>query len=126
MGRPQASRRSTRGATPQGPTATPPVPAVRSSDQACIWDTRQSRCCEGSSARRAGLYGDMDHRLAIGAVPLRREQVLVVARAGAAVELTPEARDVLAKSRSQVDALAEGERPTYGISTGFGALAVRY
>jgi histidine ammonia-lyase len=68
----------------------------------------------------------MDHRLAIGAVPLRREQVLVVARAGAAVELTPEARDVLAKSRSQVDALAEGERPTYGISTGFGALAVRY
>jgi histidine ammonia-lyase len=48
--------------------------------------------------------------------------VVAVARQGATVELTDAAIDRMATSRAIVERLAEGE-PTYGISTGFGALA---
>jgi histidine ammonia-lyase len=62
----------------------------------------------------------------IGTKPLRREQVLAVARGGAAVELTGEALEAVRRTRAHVDALAGGDRPTYGVSTGFGALAIRH
>jgi len=48
--------------------------------------------------------------------------VVAVARDGAEVTLTPEAKDRMAAARKTVERLAEGE-PNYGISTGFGALA---
>ncbi|MCP2258727.1 histidine ammonia-lyase [Streptoalloteichus tenebrarius] len=62
----------------------------------------------------------------VGTGALTRDQVLAVTRGGARVELTAEALDALAASRAHVEALAAGERPTYGVSTGFGALAVRH
>ncbi|GGM32901.1 histidine ammonia-lyase [Longimycelium tulufanense] len=68
----------------------------------------------------------MQQTVHVGRGPVTREQVLAVARGGARVELTPEALAALATSRAHVEALAAAERPTYGVSTGFGALAVRH
>ncbi|MBV8934000.1 MAG: histidine ammonia-lyase [Kutzneria sp.] len=62
----------------------------------------------------------------LGAKPLRREQVVAVARDGVAVELTEEAMDAVAAARAHIDELASSAKPTYGVSTGFGALAVRH
>ncbi|HEU5473759.1 MAG TPA: histidine ammonia-lyase [Actinophytocola sp.] len=58
--------------------------------------------------------------------PLTREQVVAVARDGAAVELTGTALDAVAKSRAHIERLAHATTPTYGVSTGFGALATRH
>jgi histidine ammonia-lyase len=52
--------------------------------------------------------------------------VLAVARDGAAVELAPEAVEAMTASRAVIDALAAQPEPVYGVSTGFGALAVRH
>jgi histidine ammonia-lyase len=57
---------------------------------------------------------------------LTREQVVAVAREGAAVELGGAALDAVAKSRAHIEELASAGRPTYGVSTGFGALATRH
>ncbi|GAA4913556.1 histidine ammonia-lyase [Streptomonospora salina] len=54
------------------------------------------------------------------------EDVVAVARRGAAVRLTPEARAAVAAGRKRVDALAADSAPAYGVSTGFGALATRH
>ena len=61
-------------------------------------------------------------------VPLSAEgitaaDVLAVARRGARVQLDPAAREQVASVRAHIDALAAGETPVYGVSTGFGALA---
>jgi len=61
----------------------------------------------------------------VGPQPLAPAEVLAVARHGAPVTLSPQARAALATARDHVDRLAAGERPAYGISTGFGALATR-
>jgi histidine ammonia-lyase len=61
----------------------------------------------------------------LGAAPLRREQVVAVARDGATVRLTEEALAAVAESRAHIERLAGQPRPVYGVSTGFGALAVR-
>ncbi|NIH85220.1 histidine ammonia-lyase [Amycolatopsis granulosa] len=58
--------------------------------------------------------------------PLDRQQVVAVARGGARVELTDEVRKTLGETRRHIDALAGADQPTYGISTGFGALAIRH
>jgi histidine ammonia-lyase len=58
--------------------------------------------------------------------PLEEADVVAVARCGAAVRLDPAAVHALARSRTHVDALAAGEQPVYGVSTGFGALATRH
>jgi histidine ammonia-lyase len=55
--------------------------------------------------------------------PLTPEQVVAVARAGALVELSASAMAAMAESRTIIEALATGEIPAYGVSTGFGALA---
>ena len=55
--------------------------------------------------------------------PLARGDVLTVARDGATVVLTAEAVEAMTRSRATVERLAADERPVYGISTGFGALA---
>ena len=54
------------------------------------------------------------------------EDVLAVARAGAHVEAAPDALTAVARARDVIDALAAKPEPVYGISTGFGALAVRH
>jgi histidine ammonia-lyase len=63
--------------------------------------------------------------LPIGPHPLSRADVVAVARDRLPVRLTDEARAEMAKSREIVEALADGDEPAYGISTGFGALATR-
>ena len=62
-------------------------------------------------------------RVAVGTGPLRPEDVVRVARDGCGVRLTAEALAAIARSRSVVDALSTDDRPHYGVSTGFGALA---
>jgi histidine ammonia-lyase len=62
-------------------------------------------------------------KVPITGAPLTFADVVAVARGGAPVELAPEAVAAMRRSRAQVDALAAGERPVYGISTGLGALA---
>ena len=58
--------------------------------------------------------------------PLSEDDVVAVARGGAEVALTPGCLERLAEGRRAVDALAAGDVPTYGVSTGFGALATRH
>ncbi|SDH09225.1 histidine ammonia-lyase [Sinosporangium album] len=62
----------------------------------------------------------------IGTGPLGFDEVVRVARHGAAVRLTDDAVAAMAASRGRVEELAESPTPAYGISTGFGALATRH
>ncbi len=50
-------------------------------------------------------------------------QVIAVARHDARVQLSQAALAAMAESRAVIEALAADERPHYGVSTGFGALA---
>jgi histidine ammonia-lyase len=54
---------------------------------------------------------------------LQGDDVVAVAREGAAVALTDFAREAMAKSAEIVAGLAESEEAVYGVSTGFGSLA---
>ncbi|MEN5074838.1 histidine ammonia-lyase [Isoptericola cucumis] len=58
--------------------------------------------------------------------PLSVADVVAVARHGAAVRLTDRALGSMAASRAVVEDLADDDRPHYGVSTGFGALARRH
>ena len=69
--------------------------------------------------------GTVQH-ITVGSGPLTPQEVVAVARGGAGVELSAEAESEMAAGRKVVEALADDERPHYGISTGFGALAVRH
>ncbi|MEV4332889.1 histidine ammonia-lyase [Streptomyces sp. NPDC049597] len=66
------------------------------------------------------------HTVVVGTSGTTAEDVIAVARDGARVELSAEARTALAEARSIVDALAAKPEPVYGVSTGFGALATRH
>lgn len=68
----------------------------------------------------------MPETITIGAAPLSVEDVVAVARDGAAVAVRPDAVAEMAASRRRIDELAESGQPVYGVSTGFGALATRY
>ncbi len=57
---------------------------------------------------------------------LAPEEVVAVARGGAPVELAPEGRDAMAASAGVVAALAESDTVAYGVTTGFGSLAMTY
>ena len=59
----------------------------------------------------------------IGAV--RFDDVVAVARGGAAITLDTDALARMAQSRAIIEALAGDPRPHYGVSTGFGALAAK-
>ena len=52
--------------------------------------------------------------------------LIAVARGLARVELSSAAIDGLAAGRRHIDALAAGDTPAYGVSTGFGALATKH
>ncbi len=62
----------------------------------------------------------------VGVGPLSPEDVVAVARHGAPVELGPDAVAAIEASRAAVEELAAAPTPSYGISTGFGALATRH
>ncbi|MEO3762825.1 histidine ammonia-lyase [Streptomyces sp. B8F3] len=62
----------------------------------------------------------------LGPAGTTADDVLAVARRGAPVELSAGALDALAAARRVVDDLAAKPDPVYGVSTGFGALAVRH
>jgi histidine ammonia-lyase len=62
----------------------------------------------------------------VGVGPLSSPDVLTVAREGAGVELSADAVAAIEQARRSVEVLAAAATPTYGISTGFGALATRH
>jgi histidine ammonia-lyase len=62
----------------------------------------------------------------VGVGPLSFEDVVAVARHGAAVELADDAVKAIEHARAAVETLASAATPSYGISTGFGALATRH
>jgi histidine ammonia-lyase len=65
-------------------------------------------------------------QVVVGTGPVTPEDVVRVARDGCGVRLADEALTAVAASRDVVDRLAGDDRPHYGISTGFGALATRH
>jgi histidine ammonia-lyase len=62
----------------------------------------------------------------VGVGPVSFEDLIHVARDGAPVELTDEALAAIDHARGVIETLAAAETPTYGVSTGFGALATRH
>ena len=58
--------------------------------------------------------------------PLDPADVVAVARQDAGVRLADTALAAMAASRAEVERLASSDRPAYGISTGFGALATTH
>ena len=64
--------------------------------------------------------------IVIGTGALTRAEVVTVARDGARVSLAPDARAAITASREVIETLSAQDRPHYGISTGFGALATRH
>ncbi|MDQ4085474.1 MAG: histidine ammonia-lyase [Actinomycetota bacterium] len=65
-------------------------------------------------------------RVVVDVGPVTPEELIAVARGGAGVELDSRALAAIEKSREAVDAMAAAPTPTYGVSTGFGALATRH
>ncbi|MFI0722219.1 histidine ammonia-lyase [Streptomyces sp. NPDC021224] len=66
------------------------------------------------------------HTVLVGPTGAGPEDVLAVARENAQVSLAESAVEAMAAARRVVDALAAKPEPVYGVSTGFGALAVRH
>jgi histidine ammonia-lyase len=60
----------------------------------------------------------------LGSHGVAADAVLAVARGDARVSITAEARDAMERTAAVVAALADSEAPAYGISTGFGSLAM--
>ncbi len=68
----------------------------------------------------------MSSVVTVGIGPVSREDVVAVARHGAGVVLADDAVAAVERSRAVVERLASAVTPSYGISTGFGALATRH
>ena len=62
----------------------------------------------------------------VGVGPVTFEDLVAVARGGAAVSLSDESLAAVDRARAVVEELAAAPLPAYGISTGFGALATRH
>lgn len=62
----------------------------------------------------------------VGIGALTIEDVVAVARHGAAVSIDPAALEEVAATRTRIEELAADPTPVYGVSTGFGALATRH
>ncbi|MEE1927847.1 histidine ammonia-lyase [Streptomyces sp. TRM 70351] len=69
---------------------------------------------------------DMQSTVVVGPSHVTAQDVLAVARDGARVELSAEALTRAGEARRFIDDLAARPEPVYGVSTGFGALAVRH
>ncbi|MEY4436726.1 MAG: hypothetical protein RL100_190 [Actinomycetota bacterium] len=68
----------------------------------------------------------MSKTVTINSSGMTMQDVLDVARGNAKIEISAAALDGMAATRAHIEALASGETPVYGISTGFGALANRH
>ncbi|KJY43237.1 histidine ammonia-lyase [Streptomyces sp. NRRL B-1568] len=66
------------------------------------------------------------HTVVVGTAGTTADDVIAVARDGARVVVSEEALDAVAAARRIIDDLAAKPDPVYGVSTGFGALAVRH
>ena len=64
--------------------------------------------------------------ITVGTGPLSPAGVVAVARHGAAVALDAAAEHEITVSRKVIETLAGDDKPHYGVSTGFGALATRH
>ena len=73
---------------------------------------------------RRGWNGRMTVRVGVG--PVSFDDVIAVARDGVGVELAEDAVKAIGAARESVERLAAAPTPSYGISTGFGALATRH
>jgi histidine ammonia-lyase len=62
----------------------------------------------------------------VGTGPVTVEDLVAVARYDTPVTLSEEALAAMGRAREVVDALAAAATPSYGVSTGFGALATRH
>jgi histidine ammonia-lyase len=69
---------------------------------------------------------DAKQQVTVGVGAPAIDDVVAVARGGATVVLSGAAIAEIERTRAVVDALAEDPHPHYGISTGFGALALRH
>jgi len=68
----------------------------------------------------------MSNTVTINSSGMTMQDVIDVARGNAKIEISAAALDGMAATRAHIEALASGETPVYGISTGFGALANRH
>lgn len=66
------------------------------------------------------------YEVSVGIGPVSFEDVVAVARHDARVVLDVEALAEVAATRRHIEELAASERPVYGVSTGFGALATKH
>ena len=66
------------------------------------------------------------HEVTVGTGPVSFDDVVAVARHDAPVRVSPEALDAVATTRRHIEQLAASDRPVYGVSTGFGALATKH
>jgi histidine ammonia-lyase len=64
------------------------------------------------------------HRVELTTTGVTAAEVVAVARRDARVALAEEARLAMARSAAVVAAIADSEEPVYGVSTGFGSLAL--
>ena len=71
-----------------------------------------------------GMDSKLQVTVGIGAPTI--DDVVAVARGGAGVVLSDAALAEIGRTRAVVEALVQDPRPHYGISTGFGALALRH
>ena len=84
--------------------------------------TTRHEVSTGSTTRN----GSTPRAAVVGTGPVSFEDVVTVARGGAAVELGEDAVAAIERARAAVEELAAAPTPAYGISTGFGALATRH
>ena len=108
--------------TDQPPSDRHPVAESRSAEYGSAEHGPAER---GPAERGPAERGPAEYR-EVGPEPLSRERVVEVVRGRAPVRLSRAAEREIEASRHRVDALADAEQPTYGVSTGFGALAVRH
>ncbi|MGN6162671.1 MAG: histidine ammonia-lyase, partial [Marmoricola sp.] len=64
--------------------------------------------------------------VAVGVGPVSFDDLVAVSRGGAGVHLADDALAAIDAGRAIIDELAAAPTPTYGVSTGFGALATRH
>ncbi|MDK1472670.1 histidine ammonia-lyase [Streptomyces sp. 549] len=69
---------------------------------------------------------DMQNTVVVGPSGVTAADVIAVARGAARVEISAESLAEVGASRQFIDELAAKPDPVYGVSTGFGALAVRH
>lgn len=64
--------------------------------------------------------------ITLGELPLRRDEVVAIARGGEQLVLSPDLLERLRVGRLAIDAFVADEKPVYGVSTGFGSLATTF